>query len=63
MHKDLLLGKRVELIYMNDKQAPKPGTRGIIRAVDDAGTIHVEWDSGSHLGLVPGEDNYRILEQ
>ncbi len=48
---------------MNDKQAPKPGTKGIVRLVDDQATIHVEWDSGSHLGLIPGEDEYKILEQ
>lgn len=62
-NKDLLLRKRVELIYMNDKQAPKPGTKGTVRLVDDQGTIHVEWDTGSHLGLIPGEDEYKILEQ
>lgn len=62
-NKDLLLEKRVELIYMNDKQAPKPGTKGTVRLVDDQGTIHVEWDTGSHLGLIPGEDEYKILEQ
>lgn len=58
-----LVGKRVELIYMNDKQSPKPGTKGTVRLIDDQGTIHVEWDSGSHLGLIPNEDKYKILEQ
>ena len=58
-----LVGKRVELIYMNDKQSPKPGTKGTVRLIDDEGTIHVEWDSGSHLGLIPSEDKYKILEQ
>ncbi len=48
---------------MNDKQSPAPGTKGTVRLVDDQGTIHVEWDSGSHLGLIPGEDEYKILEQ
>lgn len=48
---------------MNDKQSPPAGTKGTIRLVDDMGTIHVEWDNGSHLGLVPDEDKYRILEQ
>ena len=58
-----LVGKRVELIYMNDKQSPAPGTKGTVRLVDDQGTIHVQWDSGSHLGLIPDEDKYKILEQ
>jgi hypothetical protein len=58
-----LVGKRVELIYMNDKQSPKPGTKGTVRLIDDEGIIHVEWDSGSYLGLIPNEDKYKILEQ
>ena len=44
-HSQELVGKRVELVYMNDKQSPAPGTKGTVRLVDDAGTIHVEWDS------------------
>ena len=60
-HSQELVGKRVELIYMNDDQAPEPGTKGIIRLIDDQGTIHVQWDNGSHLGLIPDEDKYRIL--
>jgi hypothetical protein len=58
-----LVNKRVQLIYMNDKQSPEPGTKGTVRVVDDMGTIHVEWDNGSHLGLIPDEDKYKILEQ
>ena len=26
--------------------------------VDDVGTVHVRWDNGSTLGLVPGEDRW-----
>ena len=56
-----LVGKRVELIYMNDKQAPAAGTKGTVRRVDDMGTIHVNWDNGSSLGLVDGEDTFKII--
>jgi hypothetical protein len=48
---------------MYDDQAPDPGTKGIITRVDDMGIIHVDWDNGSSLGLIPDEDKYRILEQ
>ena len=34
-------GTRVELIRMDDPQAPPVGTRGTVTAVDDIGTIHV----------------------
>ena len=29
--------------------------------VDDAGTIHMKWDNGRTLGLVPVEDQFRKL--
>ena len=41
---------------MDDVFAPPPGTQGTVRGVDDIGTIHVEWDSGSSLGVAYGED-------
>jgi hypothetical protein len=29
--------------------------------VDDLGTVHVRWDNGSTLGLVPGEDRWEEI--
>lgn len=55
-------GTRVELIKMDDIQAPPIGTKGIVRSVDDIGTIHVDWDNGSSLGIVYGEDSCKIIE-
>ena len=49
-------GDRVELLKMNDRQAPPIGTRGTVELVDDIGTIHVRWDTGSGLGVAYGED-------
>ncbi len=49
-------GSRVELIWMDDPQAPPIGTTGTVVAVDDAGTIHVKWDNGSRLGIAYGVD-------
>lgn len=49
-------GCRVELVSMDDKQAPPPGTQGTVSWVDDIGTIHVRWDNGSSLGVAYGED-------
>ena len=54
-------GTRVELIRMEDVQAPPPGTRGTVRGVDDAGSILVCWDNGSGLNVVCGVDEVRIL--
>ena len=49
-------GCRVELVRMDDPQAPPIGTLGTVIGVDDVGTIHVNWDSGSRLGVAYGED-------
>ena len=51
------IGCTVELIEMNDTQAPPPGTRGRVFCVDDIGTIHVAWETGSCLGVAYGEDH------
>ena len=49
-------GTRVELVQMDDPQAPPIGTKGTVTGVDDIGTIHVKWDNGSGLGVAYGED-------
>lgn len=50
------VGSRVELLHMDDEQAPPIGTRGTVVNVDDIGTVHVKWDNGSTLGAVWRED-------
>lgn len=55
-------GTRVRLVSMNDVQAPPAGTEGTVQYVDDAGTVHVHWDTGGSLGLVPGEDEWELVE-
>ncbi len=55
-------GTRLQLISMDDPYAPVPsGTRGTVDHVDDMGTIHMRWDNGRELGLIPGEDSFRRL--
>lgn len=49
-------GTRVELLQMEDVQAPPIGTRGTVTGVDDIGSIMVSWDNGSGLNVVYGED-------
>lgn len=55
-------GTRVVLVGMEDVQAPPVGTKGTVVFVDDTATIHVEWDNGSTLGVVYGEDSCRKLD-
>lgn len=53
-------GTRIVLDYMDDLQAPPAGTKGTVRHVDDMGTIHVKWDTGSSLGLIYLKDKFHI---
>ena len=39
-----------------------PGCRGTVRFVDDMGTIHVNWDIGSSLSVVYGEDACKVIQ-
>ena len=37
------VGTRVELVRMDDPQAPPIGTKGTVKGVDDIGSIMVAW--------------------
>ena len=65
MYKEMYpVGTRIELISMEDSYAPVPsGTKGTVVCVDDIGTIHMKWDNGSTLGLIPGEDSFREIKE
>ena len=62
LKKQFPVGSRVELIKMDDKQAPPIGTRGTVKGVDDIGSIMVAWDNGSSLNVIYGEDECRVLD-
>jgi hypothetical protein len=55
------VGCRVELVRMDDAQAPPTGTQGTVYGVDDTGSICVNWDNGSGLNIVYGVDVCRKL--
>ena len=49
---------------MNDPYPGKlqPGCRGRVTAIDDIGTVFVNWRCGSSLGIAYGEDHAVILD-
>ena len=49
-------GTRVELVQMDDAQAPPMGTHGTVTGVDDTGSLLVDWDNGSGLNVIWGVD-------
>lgn len=54
-------GTRIELLQMDDVQAPPPGARGTVIAVDDTASLIVRWDNGSGLNVVYGQDRARRI--
>lgn len=56
-------GCTVELVSMDDEFAPPAGTKGTVVHVDDIGSIHIAWETGSTLGVVPGVDMVRKLDE
>lgn len=63
LRKQYPAGARVELIRMEDEQAPPIGTRGTVVGVDDIGSIMVAWDSGGSLNVVYGADYCRKIDE
>ena len=55
-------GCRVELVSMNDPYTTlKPGDRGTVNSIDSIGTVFVDWDSGSKLGVAYGADEIKLV--
>lgn len=55
-------GTRVELVRMDDVQAPPIGTKGTVTGVDDTASVMVAWDNGSYLHVIYGEDEVRKIK-
>ena len=61
---DTKVGDRVELVSTTDPYTSlKPGDQGTVFSIDALGTVHIKWDNGSNLGLVPGVDKWRVIEE
>ena len=61
IRREFPVGCRVELLRMDDPQAPPIGTKGTVRGVDDTGSIMVAWDGGGSLHVLYGIDECRIV--
>jgi hypothetical protein len=62
------IGQRVRAVHfgpskvIDDNLTVPPGTLGTVDHIDDAGTIFVQWDNGSGIGLVPEHDRWEVVE-
>jgi hypothetical protein len=59
---DTRVGDRVRLVSLTDMFIELgAGATGTVRFIDDHGTVHVEWDMGNRLGLIPGIDRWEVI--
>jgi hypothetical protein len=58
-----LKSQRVRLIQMSDPDPIQPGEIGEIQFQDGIGQLHVKWESGRTLALIPGEDQFEFIRQ
>lgn len=63
IRKEYPIGTMVQLISMRDAQAPPAGTIGEVQFVDDAGGVHIHWQNGSSLAVIPDVDYVAILTE
>lgn len=57
-----MIGRRIRLISIDDEFTDlKQGDEGVVKHIDDLGQIHVAWDKGSNLALIPEFDSYELL--
>lgn len=56
-------GDRVRLVRTDDPWTNlRPGAVGTVVYIDGPGTIHVKWDDGHELGLIPEVDKWEVLD-
>ena len=64
MREEFPSGCRIVLDEMDDVQAPKTGSQGTCRGVDDAGNVMVSWDTGGSLSVAYGADTcHRVASE
>lgn len=55
-------GCRIRLLRDSDTEPGlREGMEGEVMMVDSLGTIHVAWDNGTSLGIIPETDRYQVI--
>ena len=62
LRKQYPVGTKIQLISMRDEKYPiLPGTIGVVTHIDDLGSIHMKWQNGSSLAIIPEVDSFKVL--
>ena len=62
LRKKYPVGTKLQLISMRDEKYPiLPGTTGVVTHIDDMGSIHLKWQNGSSLAIIPEVDSFRVV--
>ncbi len=56
-------GDRLECVHMEDVYGVPPGTQGTVDFVDDAGNVHMKWDNGRTLSILPDIDKVKRITE
>lgn len=62
--KENYVGKRVRFLRSSDPYTKlEYGDEGVVVGVDALGTVHIEWDNGSSLGMITEEgDRFQVVK-
>ena len=64
LRKQYTIGTKIQLISMRDEKYPiLPGTIGEVTHIDDMGSIHMKWQNGSSLALIPEIDSFQTVSE
>lgn len=55
-------GTKIKCINMDDGMPIKGGTIGEVEFVDDIGSIFMIWPNGRTTALIPGVDDFEIVD-
>ncbi len=64
LRKKYPVGTKLQLISMRNETYPVlPVTVGEVTHIDDAGSIHMRWENGSSLALIPEIDSFQTVSE
>lgn len=50
------------MIHMEDVDPIQQGQCGVVQFVDDLNQLHVKWDDGRTLAIIPEKDQFEVLD-